>query len=295
VGTGVFVSAGSAGMNLPLGIAFGPNGNLYVASNNAILEFDGTTGDPIGTGVFVSGASRPIGITFGPNGNLFVTNGLQILEYNPITGAPIGNGVFASAASGGLAGLAFGPNGNLYATDPGGRVLEFDGTTGAPVGTGVLVQGGVPNTGGMSIPLGLTFGPNGNLFVASEGSLRVNEFDSTTGAPIGNGIFVADHSAGLRNPYGLAFGPDGNLFVSSSASTQGGEAGDQVLQYDGTTGAPVGNGVFVDSGSAGLSEPTFLAFGPPVAAVPEPSSLTLLALGGIALVGWRWWRKSGTQ
>ena len=68
---------------------------LFVSSTatNQILEYDSTTGAPIGTGAFVpagsAGLSLPIGLTFGPNGNLFVggagTN--QVLEFNGTSGA----------------------------------------------------------------------------------------------------------------------------------------------------------------------------------------------------------------
>ena len=113
------------------------------------------------------------------------------------------------------------------------------------------------------------------------------EYDGTTGALIT--ALRLRSSAGLKDPAGLVFGPNGNLFVSSSAATQAGEAGDQVLDYDGSTGAPISTGVFVPSGSAGLSEPTFLTFGPPAASpVPAPSSIVLLCIGVACLVSWRW-------
>jgi hypothetical protein len=51
----------------------------------------------------------------------------------------------------------------------------------------------------------------------------------------------------------MAFGPNGNLFVAS-------ELGNAVLEYDGTSGAFVSE--FVVAGSGGLSEPTFIIFGP---------------------------------
>ena len=50
----------------------------------------------------------------------------------------------------------------------------------------------------------------------------------------------------------MAFGPNGNLFVAS-------ELGNAVLEYNGTTGAFVGE--FVAAGSGGLSEPTFIGVG----------------------------------
>ncbi|MBD0337308.1 MAG: PEP-CTERM sorting domain-containing protein, partial [Cyanobacteria bacterium Co-bin13] len=61
---------------------------------------------------------------------------------------------------------------------------------------------------------------------------------------------------GLFRPYGLAFGPDQNLYVSSFLS-------DQILRYDGTTGAfldvfAAGDGVTPD----GLNGPNGLLFGP---------------------------------
>src|SRR5689334_16953156 len=43
---GTFVSAGSGGLSGPIGMRFGPDGNLYVASSdtNQILRYNGASG-----------------------------------------------------------------------------------------------------------------------------------------------------------------------------------------------------------------------------------------------------------
>ena len=61
---------------------------------------------------------------------------------------------------------------------------------------------------------------------------------STPSSPPGSG--------GLVRAQGLTFGPDGNLYVSSSVN-------DQVLRYDGSTGAFLD--AFVSQGSGGLDGP----------------------------------------
>jgi sugar lactone lactonase YvrE len=51
----------------------------------------------------------------------------------------------------------------------------------------------------------------------------------------------------------MALGPEGHLFVSSTDANT-------VLRYDLRTGSRVGDGVFIQAGLAGLSDPTGLAF-----------------------------------
>src|SRR5437763_1298214 len=95
---------------LLLGAAPVARADLFVGSNNndQVLRYSGTTGAPVGSGVFVSpgsaGLGVPEGLTFGPDGNLYVaslgTN--QVLRYSGTTGAPVGTGVFVSAGSAGL-------------------------------------------------------------------------------------------------------------------------------------------------------------------------------------------------
>jgi hypothetical protein len=68
---GVFIPAGLGGLNEAEGIAFGPNGNLFVASElgNAVLEYDGITGAFVDEFVAAGsgGLSEPTFIVFGPS------------------------------------------------------------------------------------------------------------------------------------------------------------------------------------------------------------------------------------
>ena len=87
----VFVPAESG--SFYAGIAFGPDGHLYVSSplTNRIVRFDGTTGALID--VFISNATSPLaeprGLIFGANGALYVCNAADgvVLRYDSATGA----------------------------------------------------------------------------------------------------------------------------------------------------------------------------------------------------------------
>jgi DNA-binding beta-propeller fold protein YncE len=160
-----FVIAGSGGLSNPRGLAFGPNGNLFVASGDffsrQVLEYDGNTGAFVG--VFVDdtgnggGAIDPYGLVF-HRGSLFVACFAQneVKEFDATSGAFVQT--FVSPGSGGLSGpkgLAFGPGGDLYVTSDGDdSVKRYDGANGAFVETFVTT-----GSGGLDGPLDLGFRP----------------------------------------------------------------------------------------------------------------------------------------
>jgi hypothetical protein len=103
----MFVTPGSGGLRVPVSMAFGPDGDLYVANTrlndtagSGVLRFDGTTGAFLST--FVSpgsgGLLKPLSVIFGPGGDLYVgtadTSGTTasphtsaVLRYDGTTGA----------------------------------------------------------------------------------------------------------------------------------------------------------------------------------------------------------------
>jgi streptogramin lyase len=167
----VFIPPGSGGLHYALGMAYGADGNLYVACIDTVgvLRYDGTTGDFIDA--FVSpgsgGLIHPFALTFGPDGNLYVVDQFNnsVVRYDGTTGDYIDT--FVYSGSGGLdvpRVLAFGPDGNLYVASANTQsVKRYNGTTGDYIDDFVS-QG----SGGLPYASGLLFGPDGNLYVGTD-------------------------------------------------------------------------------------------------------------------------------
>jgi WD40 repeat protein len=89
---GVFVAPSAGGLIDPYGLAFGPNGNLFITTaDHRVLEFNGSTGAFVRILVTAAsgGLNQPHGLLFKPDGKLLVASygSNAVLEYNGITGA----------------------------------------------------------------------------------------------------------------------------------------------------------------------------------------------------------------
>lgn len=130
----------------------------------------------------------------------------------------------------------------LVGNTRGDNVVAYDEISGAFLG-GFIGAG----SGGLKNPDDLTFGPDGNLYVSSSASNSSGQILRYSASGAFLGVFA--QSSSLRRPYGSAFGADGNLYVASFRS-------DEVLRYNGTTGA------FIDVFAKGNGSAAGLLNGP---------------------------------
>ncbi len=252
VGDGV--ASGAGGLADPRAFAFGPDGNLYVASGgtNSILRFNGATGAFID--VFDTlGSSPATAIEFGPDGFLYVaqTDGSNSLisRYDAFTPGTFVD-IFASVGSAPFD-MEFGPDGNLYVTGEVGsdQVIRRLGPGGAErggVGLGSVLAT-IPN----SAAVGIAIDPAGNLYVGDDSNGSIKRFTSE-GVFIDE--FVAGGTGGLSLPEDIDFGADGHLYAISSSN------GGEVLEFSEVDGSFIGT--LVANGSGGLGGPSFLLFAP---------------------------------
>lgn len=239
--------AQGGGLDLPLGLAFGPDGHLYVISwvTDQVYRFNGETGEFIDIFADDINLDEPTDLTFGPDNHLYVSSSEtdQILRFNGTSGTFVD--VFAQHMNlDGPQTIVFGSDDLLYVVSgETHQILRFDS-----MGTFVDV---FAEGNGLDSPVGMAFGPDSNLYVSSRGATsQVLRYNGTTG----EFIDVFTKNGGLIDPFNIAFGPNGDLYVSNGGFT------DRVTRFDGETGEFIDH--FVPSRRGGLEFPAGLAFGP---------------------------------
>jgi DNA-binding beta-propeller fold protein YncE len=259
----------------PWGLAFGPDGNLYVANSSGatpgIVRVDGPFSDTPGTAHAFVEAGAFFEVAFGPDGNLYAAGHGPVQRFDIVSGLPIDQFTHGYELDE-VRGLAFGSDGYLYVSNFDGCV---DGPTGCPGTRGEIVRFDALSgefvdiyvrhgEGGLDAPWKIAFGTSGDLFVVNwtpEGNniLRYRPRPRSirrlpSGAPRAAGTLFIVRSG--WSPLYLAFGPDGNLYVSNSDNS--GSAG-SILRFDGKTGA------FLDTFVADVpGSPRGIAFAPGV-------------------------------
>ncbi len=272
----------TGGLIRPYGIAFAPDGTLYVSSfrSDKILRYNGTTGAFID--VFASGNGTANGLN-GPNGLLFIGNSLyvttqgsvadatgnisflfdsQILCYDslsagatPVVFAPQPTPDPNSFGFVSFLGLAVGRNGDLYASDFANGVRRYNLTTGALVESlSTNYTGTTPSSNFIG---SLAFGATGDLYVVGfDTSTEVGaviRYDGSSGTPASSFTTLVAPNSRQRS-IGLTFGTNSDTFLV------GNTRGDNVYQFNAQTGEFIKE--FIAPRTGGLVDPDTLLYGP---------------------------------
>lgn len=228
--------------NAPRGMAFAPDGSLYVAdSRNHRIQHLAADGKPIKSwGTFADQATgnapigtfnEPWGVAVGPDGSVYVSDtwNHRIQKFTA-DGVPLKMwGVFGTAET---PGALYGPRGiavdsenRVYVADTGNkRIVIFD-SNGA-----ILTQFGSEgfDAGQFSEPVDVQVAPDGKVFVTDTWNQRIQVLASMNGidySPIRTWAVDGWVSQSLDNKPFLALSPDGHVFVTDPE-------GYRVIEFD---------------------------------------------------------------
>lgn len=253
------VSAFASGLTAPKGLAFGPNGNLYVAQDfsGSLTSMVSQVTVPGGAvSNFATGLQMPLGVAFNTAGDLFVASYSTPLGILKVAAGSTTATTFSSGMNSPF-GVAVNGSGTLFvANRDNGTISQVNMSDGSFTTFAT----------GLSQPNDLKFNSAGDLFVSN--------FSAGTVSKITPGGAVSTFVTGLSSPVGLAFNPvTGALFVAQQGSNSIAEVA-------------LAGGSFTTF-ATGITGPQYLAFSP--SAIPEPS--TYAAIAGAAMLGVAVWRR----
>jgi hypothetical protein len=210
--------AANPGLDHPFAVVFGPDGNLYVSSqdSNLVGRYYGpgaSKGTP-GAAMPHPPALRTVDRDTLPPGTFVPSHKTAAIGVRAVRRA------------------IFGPDGDLFVADRDtDSVKRYDGASGA-------LRRDYQH-GRLTTPVHLLMRPgDGALLVGSRDRHAVLAIDVESGSVA---TLVQPRAGALRAPSGMAFGPEGKLYVCS-------RDGRHVLRFDATTGEPDANPFIDDLG-----------------------------------------------
>ena len=253
---GDFVSPGDGGLTDPQGIKFGPDGHLYVSSHagvggtNAVLKFDGNSGDFIEVFATVSDMVWPAEINF--RNNLLYVSDFRFSGTGRVSRFDLDGNFVDHFATGiqGADGQSWDNTGNLLVSSFGDNTIKEYDSNGNFLGNHVS-----SGDGGLNGPLDNLILPDGSLLVSSFNSGNIKQYDAF-------GNFLGTPITGLVGPQGLELGPDGFLFVGDFSTGT-------IYRHD--LADLSDRIVFANAGNSSTNNFTFRS-----SPIPEPSSVLFL-------------------
>ena len=250
-------------------------GSTYYVNN------DGTLGSPTAAVPYaISGATYvqnfsvssqeavPLGLAFSPDGTkMFIVGviGDAVSEYTLSTSFDISTAVYSqnfsvAAQEINPSAIAFNTNGTkmFIVGSTGDDVNEYTLGTGFDVSTASFVDSFSVAAQDTS-PSGITFNTDGTkMFIVGYTGKDVNEYSLSVGFDVSTSSYSQNFSVSAQEtkPYGMTFNADGTkMFIA-------GEVGQDISEYDLTTGFDVSTSSFVASFSVSSQEatPTGIAF-----------------------------------
>ena len=221
----------------------------------------------------------PSDVTLDSNGNIYVANTQSAVSNERYISKFDSSGTFLQFIASPddnyrtAIGITTDASDNLYVSFPGGQVAGIVKYTNDMVNgiQGDFVLGGdingvrglaVDSAGNLLATAALTPGPGGDA---------IYKFDTSPFPPATYDLFTPG-SPFLIDPLGIATSPDGSMFVANTATPGQNDDVSRITKLD-------ANGVPILQWFVGAPEfGRFLAFGPSVSSIPEPSSTAISGL-----------------